>query len=114
MPGDAVSVLVLVEDCATMAAKWPDVRDSYLPKLLENLRSADPSVQVRFALDILLTSHPHLSNLDGSAVAHNVLSTCSLFLGGHHGCRTSPDTIRPAIWARWPRQVLASSHNERY
>ncbi|RPD55277.1 hypothetical protein L226DRAFT_526184 [Lentinus tigrinus ALCF2SS1-7] len=46
MPGDAVSVLVLVEDSATMAAKWPDVRDSYLPKLLENLRSADPSVQM--------------------------------------------------------------------
>ncbi|KAI0700243.1 hypothetical protein C8T65DRAFT_709711 [Cerioporus squamosus] len=46
MPGDAVSVLVLVEDSAAMAAKWPDVRDSYLPKLLENLRSADPSVQM--------------------------------------------------------------------
>lgn len=48
MPGDAVSVLVLVEDSGQMAAKWPDVRDSYLPILLENLRTADPSVQVRF------------------------------------------------------------------
>ncbi|RDX42243.1 hypothetical protein OH76DRAFT_1363119 [Lentinus brumalis] len=46
MPGDALSVLVLVEDSAAMAAKWPDVRDSYLPKLLENLRSADPFVQM--------------------------------------------------------------------
>ncbi|OJT09155.1 hypothetical protein TRAPUB_14365 [Trametes pubescens] len=48
MPGDAVSVLVLVEDSGQMAVKWPDVRDSYLPILLENLRTADQSVQVRF------------------------------------------------------------------
>ncbi|KAI0668166.1 hypothetical protein C8Q78DRAFT_1048843 [Trametes maxima] len=46
MPGDAVSVLVLVENSGQMVAKWPEVRDSYLPILLENLRSADPSVQM--------------------------------------------------------------------
>ena len=46
MPGDAVSVLVVVEDSAAMAAKWPDIRDAYLPNLLEKLRSEDLSVQV--------------------------------------------------------------------
>ncbi len=58
MPGDALSVLVLVEDSAAMAAKWPDVRDSYLPKLLENLRSADPFVQVCLALRAILPFSP--------------------------------------------------------
>ncbi|KAI0738239.1 hypothetical protein C8Q80DRAFT_1275763 [Daedaleopsis nitida] len=46
MPGDALSVLVLVEDSDGMATKWPDVRDSYLPNLFDKLRSADPSVQM--------------------------------------------------------------------
>ncbi|KAI1793661.1 hypothetical protein LXA43DRAFT_1121806 [Ganoderma leucocontextum] len=46
MPGDAVSVSVLVEDSVAMTAKWPDIRDAYLPNLLESLRAADPSVQM--------------------------------------------------------------------
>ncbi|EJF61907.1 hypothetical protein DICSQDRAFT_161239 [Dichomitus squalens LYAD-421 SS1] len=46
MPGDAVSVTVLVEDSPAMAARWPDIRDAYLPNLLDNLRAADPSAEM--------------------------------------------------------------------
>ena len=78
MPGDAVSVLILVEDSAQMAAKWPDVRDSYLPVLLENLRADDPSVQVRsmpflfsdFSLSACSLRWKH----DGSRHPHHVQS----------------------------------------
>ena len=73
MPGDAVSVSVLVEDSVAMAAKWPDIRDAYLPNLLENLRSADPSVQVRIQLVAVLASHCLSADSDGSSMAYDVL-----------------------------------------
>lgn len=45
-PGDPVSVVVIVEDSRAMAGKWVDVRDYYLPMLLESLRVADMTVPV--------------------------------------------------------------------
>ncbi|GBE86049.1 hypothetical protein SCP_0805730 [Sparassis crispa] len=47
MPGDPVSVMVLVEDSLTMLAKWDAIRDFYLPTLLESLRIADLTVPMR-------------------------------------------------------------------
>ena len=44
--GDAVSVLVLVEDSRAMADKWQDIRETYLPTLLGSLRLADGTVPV--------------------------------------------------------------------
>ena len=73
MSGDAVSVLVLAEDSSAMASKWPDVRNAYLPNLLENLRAADPSVQVGCPPPLLPASNPCLTNPDGSYVAHDHL-----------------------------------------
>ena len=60
MPGDAVSVLVLAEDSSAMASKWPDVRDSYLPNLLQSIRATNPSVQVGPSPPPSRASHPLL------------------------------------------------------
>ncbi|KAI0367067.1 hypothetical protein BV20DRAFT_1090972 [Pilatotrama ljubarskyi] len=91
MPGDAVSVLVLVEDSGQMAAKWPEVRDSYLPVLLENLRAADPSVLMEARWLTTSSSSPVVTALRDAADCRNVPD---LILG--HGSSTK---ISPAILA---------------
>ncbi|KAI0824403.1 hypothetical protein BC628DRAFT_1322673 [Trametes gibbosa] len=101
MPGDAVSVLVLVEDSAQMAAKWPDVRDSYLPILLENLRMADPSVQIEARWLTTSSSSPVAANtITDAAQCRNVPS---LVLGQGNNSKISPPAIQNAI------KILAAS-----
>ncbi|EMD31188.1 hypothetical protein CERSUDRAFT_69524 [Gelatoporia subvermispora B] len=46
-PGDAVSVFVLIEDSALLAAKWAYMHDFVLPVLLDTLRKADPTSPMR-------------------------------------------------------------------
>lgn len=54
-PGDAVSVFVLIEDSALLAAKWAYMHDFVLPVLLDTLRKADPTSPVCHpSSDILL------------------------------------------------------------
>ena len=110
MPGDAVSVSVLVEDSVAMAAKWPDIRDAYLPNLLENLRAADPSVQVRIQLAAVLASHCLFAYSDGSSMAYNVLRLSST---RHAHLRHRSSEERPRTAARrspWARKTLSDSH----
>ena len=102
MPGDAVSVSVLVEDSAAMAARWPDIRDTYLPNLLEHLRAADPSVQVRFQLVGLLTSHYLPADSDGRSMAHDLLRLFSIQLS-RYGHRPSEDCTRITTHHQWHR-----------
>ncbi|CDO76847.1 hypothetical protein BN946_scf185033.g44 [Trametes cinnabarina] len=101
MQGDAVSVLVLVEDSAQMAAKWPDVRDSYLPILLENLRTADHSVQMEARWLTTSSSSP--------VATHSIMDAAqcrsipALVLGQGNSTKISPAVIHQAI------SILASA-----
>ena len=110
MPGDAVSVSVLVEDSVAMAAKWPDIRDAYLPNLLENLRSADPSVQVRIQLVAVLASHCLSADSDGSSMAYDVLRLFSIRRLAHHGRRSGQERPRVSACRSGGRQALSGSH----
>ncbi|KAH9847766.1 hypothetical protein C2E23DRAFT_488356 [Lenzites betulinus] len=95
MTGDALSVLVLVEDSAQMAAKWPDVRDSYLPILLENLRTADQSVQIEARWLTASSPSPVASYpIMDAAQCRNVPD---LVLGQGPSCKISPPAIQNAI-----------------
>ncbi|KAH9856311.1 hypothetical protein C2E23DRAFT_944275 [Lenzites betulinus] len=101
MPGDAlfvpvlVLVLVLVEDSAQMAARWPDVRDSYLPILLENLRTAHPSVQIEARwLTTSSTSPVATYSIMDAAQCRNVPV---LVLGQVPSRKISPPAIQNAI-----------------
>ncbi|KAI0631385.1 hypothetical protein C8Q77DRAFT_1218892 [Trametes polyzona] len=101
MPGDALALLVLVEDSAQMAAKWPDVRDSYLPLLLEHLRAADPSVQIEARW--LTTSSSFPVALHAIADPVHCRTVPDLALGHGPDVKISPAAIQNAI------QILASS-----
>ncbi|KAI0354510.1 hypothetical protein OH77DRAFT_506346 [Trametes cingulata] len=94
MPGDAVSVLVLVEDSGPMAAKWPEVRDSYLPVLLENLRAADPSVLMEARWLTTSASSPVATSIGDAADCRNVPD---LILGQGTSSKISPAAIHNAI-----------------
>ncbi|KAL7278283.1 hypothetical protein ACG7TL_008259 [Trametes sanguinea] len=101
MQGDAVSVLVLVEDSPQMAAKWPDVRDSYLPTLLENLRTADPSVQMEARWLTTSSSSPVATySITDAAQCRNVPA---LVLGQANSTKITPAVIHQAI------SILASA-----
>ena len=114
MPGDAVSVLVLVEDSAGMATKWPDVRDSYLPNLLDKLRSEDPSVQVRPVSNPPFVAHGFAFQLDGSSVAHNILASVGVALAcTHHGRCASPSDARASARTGCFRETVPNEHLER-
>ncbi|KAH9895637.1 hypothetical protein C8Q73DRAFT_643968 [Cubamyces lactineus] len=95
MPGDAVSVLILVEDSAQMAAKWPDVRDLYLPVLLENLRADDPSVQMEARWLTTSSSCPVATYpIMDTAQCRNIPD---LALGQGHSSKISPMVIHQAV-----------------
>ncbi|KAI8977758.1 hypothetical protein BD414DRAFT_445776 [Trametes punicea] len=101
MPGDAVSVLVLVEDSTQMAAKWLDVRDSYLPILLENLRTADPSVQMEARWLTTSSSSPVATySIIDAAQCRNVPAVT---LGQSVSTKISPAGIHQAV------SILASA-----
>ncbi|TFK38329.1 hypothetical protein BDQ12DRAFT_735464 [Crucibulum laeve] len=46
LPHQAVTALLLVENSEAMSFIWPDLRDLYLHKLIDNLQSANPNTQV--------------------------------------------------------------------
>ena len=97
-----------------MAAKWPDVRDSYLPNLFENLRSADLAVQVCLpprAHNNLSLSSP---DTDGSSLAYLLLSSVSSTLARpHHGRRPSTPCARPRPRTDWSCEIVPGSHKQR-
>jgi hypothetical protein len=52
-PGQAVAVLLLIENSGQMATRWPDLRDRVLPTLLGNVRIANQGVPVSSPLCVL-------------------------------------------------------------
>jgi hypothetical protein len=47
MLGEAVAILVLIENSQAMVRGWSDLRDHHLPTLLGTIRLANPIVPVR-------------------------------------------------------------------
>ena len=47
VPGEAVAILVLIENSQAMVQAWSDLRDHHLPTLLGTMRLANPAVPVR-------------------------------------------------------------------
>lgn len=48
-PGQAVAILLLIENSGHMVPRWPDLRDRVLPTLLGNIRIANQGVPVSFS-----------------------------------------------------------------
>ncbi|KAH9940021.1 uncharacterized protein BXZ73DRAFT_43279, partial [Epithele typhae] len=95
MSGDNVSVLVLAEDSQAMAAKWPDVRNAYLPVLLDRLRAADPSVNMEARwLTTSPSSPPSHRNIRDTDESHEVPN---LPLGKTGSTKHSPASLSRAI-----------------
>jgi hypothetical protein len=63
--GHSLAILVLIENSATMMARWPDLRDHYLPTLLGTVRKVNPVALVRYNTSLLSLwpiERPYLSN----------------------------------------------------
>ncbi|KAI0919612.1 hypothetical protein AcV5_001630 [Taiwanofungus camphoratus] len=94
-PGDAISVLVLVEDSRAMLGKWDDVRNVYLPTLLETLRVADATVPMRVWW---LTSSPAFTTLTTSVTYPGQSNEIpDLKIGQSQETAISTNTIRRSI-----------------
>jgi hypothetical protein len=44
--GQPLAILMLIENSKSMLTYWPDLRDSYLPIVLGNIRAVNPNVPV--------------------------------------------------------------------